>query len=222
MTSSRPKTYSSKDGLRAKDPYDPILPLDRWTSFTRKLPYGVIKTGYKVSNDPLLLVPDPEKIFFIEQAFDHLQNGNTLRETAEWLSQKIHQTVSHQTLSNLYREYRKPFTFFKTEKKEGKKHSAETRKLIAEKNKAHAQVRKVEKLQAEILAKKKRLKEEDFPNGRPVVEKEPPVFSIPATGIDKFSKEKKKLFVANPGPQSDFLQATEREILYGGSAGGEG
>ena len=28
------------------------------------------------------------------------------------------------------------------------------------------------------------------------------------------------LFKPNPGPQTDFLAAAEREVLYGGSAGG--
>jgi hypothetical protein len=29
------------------------------------------------------------------------------------------------------------------------------------------------------------------------------------------------IFAPNPGPQTDFLAATEQEVLYGGAAGGE-
>lgn len=226
MPSPKEKSYNSKvDPLRASSPDDPILPIERWTEFRRKLPYGVIKNGFKVDpDDACLLVPDREQIFWIEQAFDHLQNGNTLRETSEWLGQKLHRSMTHQTISNLYKEYRQPHTFFKTEKRTGPKASAATRKLIAEKNKAKAAVRRLAKLEAESEAKKKarakRLKPTDFDQPRSIKETpSTPVFTNVQS--DTTTQALNILFQPNPGPQYDFLTSTEQEVLYGGAAGGE-
>ena len=37
---------------------------------------------------------------------------------------------------------------------------------------------------------------------------------------DKIEEEYNVIFKPNDGPQTDFLAASEREVLYGGSAGG--
>lgn len=208
--------HESKDKLKPSGPHDPILPIDRWKEFRRKLPYGIIKTGFIVSpDDDLLIIPDPEQIFFLEQAFDYLAAGNSLREVSEWVTQKLHKTVSHQTLSNLYKSYRQPFTPFKTKKKAAPKISKEGKRLIAEKNRARAAIKKAEKLEKEIQAKRNQLKPEDWDKPREVKEHQPPVFT---------ESEKKStiniLFKPNPGPQTEFLRATELEVLYGGAAGG--
>lgn len=196
-------------------PDDPNLPIERWKEFSRKLPYGIIKTGFIVHpENNLLLIPDKEQIFFLEQAFDYLSAGNSLREVSEWVTQKLHKTVSHQTLSNLYKAYRSPFTTVPTKKKSPPKISREGKKLIAEKNRARAAVKKAEKLEREIHAKRHLLKKEDIPS-RVIEEK---VYTL-ATGMNE-NRSKKILFEANPGPQSEFLQAPELEVLYGGAAGG--
>lgn len=198
-------------------PDDPNLPIERWKEFSRKLPYGPIKTGFVIHpENRLLLIPDKEQIFFIEQAFDYLSAGNSLRPVSEWLTQKLHKTVSHQTLSNLYKAYRQSFTTVPTKKKAAPKISRDGKKLIAEKNRARAAVKKAEKLEREIHAKRHLLKPEDFDSPRVQEEK---VYTL-ATGMNE-NHSRKVLFEANPGPQSDFLEATELEVLYGGSAGGE-
>ncbi len=38
--------------------------------------------------------------------------------------------------------------------------------------------------------------------------------------IEVEQAQKKIIFEPNPGPQTEFLSANEREVLYGGSAGG--
>lgn len=208
MTIAKPKPQG---------PDDPNLPLDRWPEKRRKIPYGVIPNGYRVDeNDGCLLLPDPETIFWIEKAFDYLQSGNALRETSEWLSQKTHRAITHQTLSNIYKKHRKPFTFTKTNKRSGPKISADSKKLISEKAKARAAVRRMEKVEQEIREKQKKLQEKDWDEPRAIPEKkEPPVF----TESERQSSIN-ILFRPNPGPQTEFLRATELEVLYGGAAGG--
>jgi hypothetical protein len=49
-----------------------------------------------------------------------------------------------------------------------------------------------------------------------------PTVEIKDIDLEEFQEEEHAnvLFKPNPGPQTDFLAAGEREVLYGGSAGG--
>jgi len=208
----------TKPKPKPTDPHDPNLPIDRWTPFTRKIPYGVVKTGFRVDPDnPLLLIPDINHVFFLEQAFDHLQQGVPLRQAAEWVSQKIHRAVSHQTLNNLYNTYRKPYTYTKTLKRKGVKHDADTKKVIGEKNKARAAVKRAveaeEKARLKKLAKIPEEKWEVPPSG----EKAPVQKEAFSDTPDKF---KVTVAFTPTEKQKEFLRATEFEVLYGGAAGG--
>lgn len=195
-----------------------ILPIERWKSFTRKLPYGVVKTGFMTSEDKLTLLPDPDKIVIIEQAFDYIEAGSAYRETADWLTQKLKQSVTHQTLSNLYKTYRKPYVNRPTNRRKGHKMSAESRKIIGEKTRLRAQARKIEALQKKAELKRRQLQDTDFPEGRPEpVERT----DLPRSALSEIRSPMKTIgFKPNPGPQSRFLSATELEVLYGGAAGG--
>ena len=58
---------------------------------TAKLPYD-----YPVSeNDPLVLIPDPEVVWWVEDTLDHLDQGNSTRRVAAWLVEKTGKTISH-------------------------------------------------------------------------------------------------------------------------------
>lgn len=202
----------------------PLLPLDRWKSWTRKIPYGKIGVGYKVNpQDPLEILPDIDQIVHIEQAFDYLDKGSSLRETSEWLGQKLLKSVSHQTVSNLYKKHRKPFLNRMTNrtilKKEIKRSKESIEKSLAKKRLTDAR-KKYEKLSKEPQRK---IPDEEFPEG-PVHRKEPyrggtfnPEERIPAKPKNP---DIDFVFVPNEGPQTDFLASTELEVLYGGAAGG--
>lgn len=181
----------------------------RWPVITRKLEYGRVPTGYKVSEeDRHILVPDREAVQIIEQGFDYLEAGNSLREVTEWLNQKLKLNLVHQTPKNLYNKHRKPWKRDLTNMKVRPKHSRETRALLS---KTQTAVKAVKKLQ-EFKEKKQKEK-------LPKVEKPP----APPTSFEIFKDaplEAKVLFKPNPGPQTDFLSAPEEEVLFGGAAGG--
>jgi hypothetical protein len=44
---------------------------------------------------------------------------------------------------------------------------------------------------------------------------------VPEFEFGSEESEREIIFKPNPGPQTEFLAASEREVLYGGSAGGE-
>lgn len=204
-----------------------ILPLERWPAYTRKIPYGVIKTGYVANpENPLELIPNPEDIYWIEKAFDYLDAGSSLREVSEWLGQKIKRNLVHQTLNNLYKAHRQKFNNIhhkKTDKVTRPKMSRDTKKILSEQAKVRAQIRKIERLKLAKEKKARQLQPEDFD---PDIErKEPRVDPFGSKPFDDAELETKirvqTLFKPNPGPQTRFLQSTELEVLYGGAAGGE-
>jgi hypothetical protein len=208
---------------KAQTPDDPVLPLDRWPDHYRKLQYGAIGNGYIMDpEDSFHIIPNPEHIFWIEKAFDYLDAGNSLRETAEWLSQKIHKSLVHQTLGNLYKKHRKPYNNFKTYKRTARKLTAADKKVISARMTAIHAAKKADKIEHKVKTKKRQeaaqLKPEDFETPR-----EPSPFEH---SKDKpFAESSNRnainiLFKPNKGPQTEFLAASEQEILYGGSAGG--
>lgn len=198
---------------------DNILPIERWSSFKRKLPYGVVKNGFIVNpNDPLELIPDPEQIKWLEQAFDYLEAGSSLREVTEWVTQKLKKSITHQTLNNLYKTYRKPYTRKKTQKKKGPKRSKESLELAASKRAVTAAIKRANKLEQEKQERLKKtagqLKTEDYDEPPAPKEKREPKLFVDAPASVNI------VFKPNPGPQTQFLSATEEEVLYGGAAGG--
>lgn len=189
---------------------DNQLPLERWPSYKRKLPYGKVKTGFKVNpNDPLELIPDPDTIAILEQAFDYIDKGSSLREVSEWLGQKLLTTFVHQTINNLYNQYRKPFLQGKSLKRKGRKTPKKTVQLILAKREVTQARKRVEQLQN----KPKKIPTSEW--DQPPVPKVKAEYKIPPA-----LKDVNWIFKPNPGPQTDFLSASEEEVLYGGAAGG--
>lgn len=208
---------------------DKQLPLHRWPSYTRKIPFGKVKSGYKVNpDDPLELIPDPDQIIHIEQAFNYLDAGSSLREVSEWLGQKLSRSMVHMTISNLYKRHRRPYLGGqKTKKNVGKKLTKEEKLLRSKQMAVHAAAKTVERRKKELEAHKGKLKPEDWdqpPRGSSKLDSEPkerPAASTPVSSLPSLSPELKFAFTPNPGPQTEFLSSNESEVLYGGAAGGE-
>ena len=69
---------------------------------TAKIPYA-----YKESEtNPLVLVADQEKATFVEEALDYLEEGHSTRKTAEWLTSKTGDRISHQGLIFIWKSRR--------------------------------------------------------------------------------------------------------------------
>jgi hypothetical protein len=69
---------------------------------TAKIPYA-----YKQSeDDPLVLVADQVKASLVEDAMDYLEEGNSTRKTAEWLTSKTGDKISHQGLIHIWKARR--------------------------------------------------------------------------------------------------------------------
>ena len=190
----------------------------KWPPFLRKNNRQKMPWGYKPNPDnDLETLPDPYMIGLLEEVFVHIDNGESYRKSAEWVSARAGKSISYQTISNLWTksrkrkrnilkkesnkklaEVRRPKT--KTEAKEQeirKKMSAAKRSMTVSKNKLH-------KLHEET---------KDDP--------ETPTINISDTlDHESVPQERTIIFEPNKGPQTEFLASSEREVLFGGAAGG--
>ena len=189
-----------------------------WPNKTRPNKTAKVPYGYAVSeSDPLVLIPDPEVVGWVETALDHLDQGNSTRRVAAWLVEKTGKKISHQGIVNIWTAHRgpdsdNPSKLLKQRIKDRKKAAPkgkEAKKIAAAKRKKSDAKRvltmtekKLSKLEGKDAAPKNVSDDLDFN----VVQQ-------------KFASQD-VVFEPLPGPQTEFLAAPEREVLFGGAAGG--
>lgn len=186
-----------------------------WEQKTRPNANAKIPYAYKASeDDPLILIPDPIIIQVLEQAFTYLENEHSLRETANWVSEQTGKKLSHQGLSNIWRQ--KTGGKSQRQKTLDKQHRKRKPKTYAEKEEAKIRRKIADAKRVRTMAEKK-LKARQKPEEGLV---QP--FEGVTEGLDfeAAPQEREVIFKPNPGPQTEFLAASEREVLYGGAAGG--
>jgi hypothetical protein len=154
---------------------------------------------------------------FIIGALDHIDNGGSLRETAAWLTQKTGKSISHQGINKIWKERRGALEGNKREKQQKKTRKARAPKTGPEKAKAKIKRKAADAKRVLTLQKKKLEQWEDPP--KPDTPKAPRTISD-SLDFEAAPAEKEIVFAPNPGPQTEFLSASEREVLYGGAAGG--
>ena len=187
-----------------------------WKNKTRKNGTQRIPYGYKASDeDPLQLIPDEDYTPLIEQALDHLDEGYSGRKVTEWLNDKLERTISHQGLRNIWAEHRPKSKRLKALKKENNKSKPKTKdaKTEARLRRKIADSKRIKTMMENRLAKHTGADveaEEEFQSISETLD-----FGV----ITQEQQEREVVFQPNPGPQTDFLAASEREVLYGGSAG---
>jgi hypothetical protein len=189
--------------------------LSIWLDKTRPNKTAKIPYAYKESDhDPLVLVADEDKATMVEEALDYLEDGHSTRKTAEWLTSKTGDRITHQGLIHIWKARRgpdseKPSKRLKQLAKENRKRKPKTK---AEKTLATAKRKQTDAKRRLTMAKKalnelQPAKELDTSNLD---------FSI----IESEKQKQEVVFAPNEGPQTEFLAASEREVLYGGAAGG--
>jgi hypothetical protein len=177
---------------------------------TAKIPYA-----YKPSeDDPLILVADQEKAILVEEALDYLEDGHSSRKTAEWLTGKTGDKISHQGLIHIWKDRRgkdsdNPSKRLKELEKANRKRKPKT----AADKKLSAAKRKQSDAKRRLTVAKKKLEEL-----QPTQELE--TANLDFSVIESERQKKEVVFAPNAGPQTEFLAASEQEVLYGGAAGG--
>jgi hypothetical protein len=150
---------------------------------------------------------------FFEQAMDHLDQGFGSRKVAEWLTDKIGKPISHQGVLLIWKSHRgsesKRIKDLTKANRQRKPKTPEAKQLAAAKQKK-ATARRILTMQEKKLA-------ELQPKAEPTAQ-----FSdtLDFNMVEQKQKTEEVVFAPNSGPQTEFLAANEREVLYGGSAGG--
>ena len=181
----------------------------KWNSKSRPNATARIPYGYKANkDDPLVLDPDETIVPLIEEAMDYLDNGYSTRKVAEWLSDKAQRKISHQGALLVWRANRPESPRIAALDKANKKRKPKTRKdkAIAAVKRKRSDAKRVQTLMTKKLAKhenKNKLSD-----------------SLDFGAYEKEPVQREVVFAPNPGPQTEFLAASEQEVLYGGAAGG--
>ena len=193
----------------------PDFPEKRRTTPTQRIAYGYMPAP----DDPCILIPDPDMVPYIIEALDFIDAGGSLRETATWLSQKTGKKISHQGINKIWKERRGVDPKNEREKRQRKERRARAPKTGPEKAKAKIKRKAADAKRVLTMQKKKLENWED--RSKPKEDALSSVVGISDTlDFEAVPEEREVIFTPNPGPQTEFLAASEREVLYGGAAGG--
>lgn len=188
--------------------------MTNWPNKTRPNATAKPPYAYKPSeDDPLVLVPDEAMVALVEQAMDHLDQGFGSRKVADWLTEKSGQSISHQGIMNIWKRHRgdksKRIKQLKREQRAKRPKTAEEKKL--------AEIKQRKATAKRVLT----VQEKKLNALQPKVEPETTASdNLDFNAVEEQKQTQEVIFAPNPGPQTEFLAANEREVLYGGSAGG--
>lgn len=193
---------------------------------------GAVHWGYeRVGNTA---EPNKEQLQVLSESFDLLDSGCSLRECVEFISGHGYD-ITVMGLRKLWVRYRPDSPILK-ERRDSRRNrkrienqekfesltAAEKealrlkRKMAAEKRRITAAQKRLNKLEGKTELEEKKIEEGNNLLASPVVV---PFEALKEEEVLK-ETEREVVFRPNPGPQTDFLAAPEREVLYGGSAGG--
>lgn len=166
--------------------------------------------------DPDLLYPEPYSCYIFEQTMDQLDAGASLRDAAAWMtSQGL--TCSYVNLKKLWDKYRPDHR--KPDRPKSLKISPAKQKLLNEKRALAKKEREIKKKLQKVEQRRERLSKPKLIPKEPVFETKSIADEYNHDVSSLLSPQQQVLFKPNPGPQTEYLAASEQEVLYGGSAG---
>ena len=177
---------------------------------------STVPFGYELSEIKGYVKPIPAQQDSLSKFIKLVQEQSlTLREAATQLSEESGRSISHVGLSKIIKKLEPPPPPSKY------RYSAEQKRKMALAKKE----REIKKAKEKILAKETRLKKE-----KEVIKKatESTTSNIVtsedlesvAPSVQEVIRNSKVIFHPNEGPQTEFLAADEKDVLYGGAAGG--
>ena len=208
--------------IKVEDEFIPVLVVRN----PRQVPWG-----YDFNPQERTATADYQQLKYLSEAFDRLDSGESLRSVSEWLTEESKESLSSPGLLKSWKRYRPDSPINKQRAKLKKikarkkprivnKTNKERRtlqhKMAAEKRRITGAKKRLEALQGSVQEKTKAEEElKTFYKNS--------IISAPETPEAKEaleSSDRPVIFKPNDGPQTEFLAASELEILYGGSAGG--
>jgi hypothetical protein len=182
-------------------PKIPHLKTDKYKAVGKR-PYGF--DSYRDEEGQAWFVPHKPTIDLLAEAIDHIRSGRSVRTVAAWLEDKTQRKLSATRLHKL--------AWTEEELTERRK---DRRKNLTPKQRKIEDLKNTEK-QTRIKSEQAKRRLERARAGSGIqTGSEPESFSDAGQPL-----ERDIAFRPNPGPQTDFLAANEREVFYGGARGG--
>jgi len=175
---------------------------------------STIPFGYRLSiSTKGYLAPIPEQLKLLNKYISSVKAEElSLREAATALSEEANRKISHVGLSKIVQKntFSPKYMYSKEQKR---------KQVLAR------QKKDLEKIKKQVAYKESKLKTEEAvikkatekTTSKIVTEKE---LEQVAPSVQEIIKDSKVIFHPNEGPQTDFLAAGEKDVLYGGAAGG--
>jgi len=184
-----------------------------------------IPFGYELSEDEGWLKPIPSELEVLNKySQEVLENKQSLRQAAELITSETGRTLSHVGLSKIIN---KNNPNKKMGRPKGSKSTYTYSKVQQRKIKLNQKKKQLQKEKEKLKTKENKLKTESKVLKQattPNKIKEGKVISSEdfETVPEKIQENLKEnvAFYPNEGPQTDFLAASEKDVLYGGAAGG--
>ena len=178
-----------------------------------KIPAGYLKKkshtipfGYEACEFEGYIKPIPEQLEVLHKYLQGVtEQKYSLREAAKLISQETGRNISHVAVKNYIDSDPS------LEEQHKKKLAKRKAKLAKEKKALYVKERKV-KAQEQVIKKAT-----EQSTSHIVTEEE--LNEVPVD-VQEQLRDAKVVFSANEGPQTDFLAADEKDVLYGGAAGG--
>ena len=178
-----------------------------------KIPAGYLKKkshtipfGYEACDIEGYIKPIPEQLEVLHKYLQGVtEQKYSLREAAKLISQETGRNISHVAVKNYIDSDPS------LEEQHKKKLAKRKAKLAKEKKALSVKERKV-KAQEQVIKKAT-----EQSTSHIVTEEE--LNEVPVD-VQEQIRDAKVVFSANEGPQTDFLAADEKDVLYGGAAGG--
>ena len=190
---------------------------------TRPKGRGIVPFGYTLNKETNMLEAIPGYLEVLEETIDGLldESISSLREGLVHIKSKLGEDVkiSHQTLSNYMEKAGKAprqYNYHSEVKaKMGAKKAVKQNKDTVESLEKRLQTARTKLKKKQTTFKKLDEPEDAVTNEGKIVDLE----SMPKS-VREEAKQKNVIFAPNEGPQTEFLAASETDVLYGGAAGG--
>ena len=198
------------------------FPIELKRSFTR-LPWGYTRDP----NNAKMAIPNKEALSVLEKGKDYLDEGASFEMVAKYISQKSGVSITSPTVKTYYEA--------DEERAEGRKkraslvenytinHGTKRKVHRDEQGKVTMQIATTKKILTHKQKKLKKLQEkkskilaEISPDLPPKPEKQVTEVSVEEVPAETIHAEPMEVIKPNPGPQTEFLAASEFEILFGG------
>ena len=175
-----------------------------------------IPFGYELSEIQGYLKPIPSQLEILHTHIEAVRSERaSLREAAELISSETGRKLSHVGLLKIIKKLTPP------EPPKKYRYSKEHRRKLELAKKEKELIKEKKKLAAKekkFKAEKKVITKATQKTNNTIVSSEE-LETLPPSVVDSI-QDSKVIFHANEGPQTDFLAADERDVLYGGAAGG--